>query len=174
MKRLAIDMDEVMADTLGHYLHRYNLDFHGNLTKRELTGKRPFDSIPLAHRDRVMSYFSDPHFFAGIPLMEGSQQAIGNLSRRYEIFITTAAMDVPCSFTPKFEWLAQHFPEIQPSHIVFCGDKSIIAADFLLDDNPRHFEHFRGEGLLFSAPHNLHETRYRRADTWSDVEKMLL
>ncbi len=174
MQRLAIDMDEVMADTLAHYLHRYNSEFGGSIKKADLQGKRPFDTLPLAHREQVMTYFQDPEFFANIPLMEGSQEAVAKLAKRYEIFITTAAMDVPCSFTPKFRWLARHFPEIQPSHIVFCGDKSIIAADYLLDDNLRHLENFRGEGILFTAPHNIHETRFRRADTWQDVERLLL
>jgi 5'(3')-deoxyribonucleotidase len=31
----------------------------------------------------------------------------------------------------KYEWMHEHFPFIPDSHLVFCGDKSIIAADFL-------------------------------------------
>ena len=68
-------------------------------------------------------------------------------------------MEVPTSFTAKYNWLGRHFPFIPPSHIVFCGDKSILRADFLIDDNPRQLRRFQGQGILFEAPHNIHVTR---------------
>jgi 5'(3')-deoxyribonucleotidase len=106
--------------------------------------------------------------------MPGSQEVLGELCERYEVFITTAAMDVPCSFSPKYRWLQRHFPFVSSKRIVFCGDKSIIAADFMIDDDPKHFRHFVGEGILYTAPHNVHETRFRRVDTWNDVRKLFL
>jgi 5'(3')-deoxyribonucleotidase len=90
------------------------------------------------------------------------------------VFITTAAMEVPSSFNAKFRWLARHFPFIPSSHIVFCGDKCVLAVDYLIDDNARHFERLQGEGILFTAPHNIHETRFRRVNDWFDVRKMFL
>jgi 5'(3')-deoxyribonucleotidase len=83
-------------------------------------------------------------------------------------------MDVPCSFRPKYEWLRDHFPFIPNRNIVFCGDKSIIAADYLIDDNTRQLAAFRGEGIIFTAPHNVNETRFRRVDDWRAVRKMFL
>ena len=85
------------------------------------------------------------------------------------MFIASAAMDVPCSFDAKYRWLRRHFPFIPPSHIVFCGDKSIVDADYLIDDRSRHFTRFKGEPLLFSAPHNAGETAYPRVASWKDV-----
>ena len=66
----------------------------------------------------------------------------------------TAAMEVPCSFTAKFQWLERHFPFLPPDNIVFCGNKGIIAADYLIDDNVYQLDRFRGEGILFTTPHN--------------------
>ena len=100
------------------------------------------------------------------------QYILRELAEHHDVFIATAAMDVPVSFDAKFQWLAQHFPFIPPSHIVFCGDKSIIDADDLIDDSPSHFARFRGRGILFSAPHNVHETRYLRVDCWEDVRRL--
>jgi 5'(3')-deoxyribonucleotidase len=51
---------------------------------------------------------------------------------------------------------------------------SIIAADILVDDNARHFERFLGQGLLFSAPHNLSEARYPRLNDWNDICRRFL
>ena len=59
-------------------------------------------------------------------------------------------------------------------NFVFCGDKSILNADYLIDDNAYNFDGFRGEGLLFDAPHNALETRYRRVRSWQEVAAILL
>ena len=82
-------------------------------------------------------------------------------------------MDVPSSFDAKYQWLKQHFPFVPQSHYIFCGDKSILDADFLVDDRPRHFEHFRGIGILFTAPHNAHRLAKLRANNWQDVVRIL-
>lgn len=159
---------------MAHYLALYNAEFGLNLTKEHFHGKRVFEVIDRTHVARAREYFQTASFFADIPVMSGSQEVIRELMNRYEVFITTAAMDVPCSFSPKFEWLGKHFPYIPPSNVVFCGDKSIVAADYLIDDDPRHFQRFRGEGILYTAPHNVHETKFRRANHWQDVREILL
>jgi 5'-nucleotidase len=174
MQRIAIDMDEVMADTMAHYLERYNADFGRSLTVKDLHGRHLAEVIDAAHWERAREYFEQEEFFANIPVMPGSQDVVRDLVKRYDVFITTAAMDVPCSFSAKFFWLQQHFPFIPTSNIVFCGDKSIVAADFLIDDNVRHLRNFRGEGIVYTAPHNVYETAFRRVDSWADVRKMFL
>ena len=133
-----------------------------------------FEVIREEHRPQARDYFQQETFFATIPVMPGSAAVIKALSERYEVFITTAAMDVPCSFTPKFEWLQRHFPFIPTSNIVFCGDKSIILADYLIDDNLRQLSKFHGEGIVYTAPHNVNETRFRRVNNWEDVRTLFL
>jgi 5'(3')-deoxyribonucleotidase len=90
------------------------------------------------------------------------------------VFIVTAAMDVPLSFEAKYRWCRRHFPFIPVSHLVFCGDKGVVDADYLIDDQPRHFARFKGTPLLFSAPHNARETRYPRVASWKDVRDHFL
>ena len=80
-------------------------------------------------------------------------------------------MEVPTSFAAKFRWLGRHFPFIAPSHIVFCGDKSVLATDFLIDDNPRQLRRFRGEGILYGSPSNRGVTGFRRVENWLEVER---
>ena len=172
VKRIAIDMDEVMADTMAHFLEKYNENFGVGLTTQQFQGRHVFEVIAEAHKPAARDYFQQESF--KIPVMPDSAEVVEKLTNRYEVFITTAAMDVPCSFTPKFEWLQQHFPFIPTSNIVFCGDKSIIAADFLIDDNIRHLSKFKGEGIIYTAPHNVNETRFRRVSNWRDVQAMFL
>ncbi len=174
MQRIAIDMDEVCADTMAHYLGKYNAEFSLNLTPDDFYGRRVFEVIDRAHVARAREYFQSETFFAEIPVMPDSQTVIEELMSQYEVFITTAAMDVPVSFAAKFGWLQKHFPYISPKNVVFCGDKSIIAADYLIDDDVRHFERFKGEGILYTAPHNVRETKYLRVSNWQEVRALFL
>ena len=57
MQRIAIDMDEVMADTMARYLSLYNADFNLDLTPTYFHGRRIFDAIPEEHHQRAFSYF---------------------------------------------------------------------------------------------------------------------
>lgn len=174
MERIAIDMDEVIADALERHLEWYNQEFNARLEKSDVYGNHIDQIVVAEHRSRVKDYPNDQRFFQNLPVIEDSQQVIRELSERYEIFITTAALEYPTSFTAKYEWLQEHFSFIPWTNIVFCGDKSIIAADYLIDDNVRHFRRFRGEGIIFTAPHNVHELGYRRVDTWQAVRAMFL
>ncbi len=166
--RIAIDMDEVMADALGEHVRRYNAAFGAAITPADLHGRHLEDYVPPAHR-RAAEAMLDASFFESLAPMPGCQEVVGDLNERHDVFIVTAAMDVPCSFDAKYRWLRRHFPFISPARIVFCGDKSIVEADYLIDDRARHFSMFKGRPLLFSAPHNAHEERYPRVASWADI-----
>ena len=172
MKRIAIDMDEVIADTLEKFLSVCNAELGLSLNKSDLTGRNLWDVIGREHFPTLKGFVSEQDFFADLDVMPDSQDVIRRLMERYEVFISSAAMEVPTSFAAKFDWLKLHFGFIPPSHIVFCGDKSIINADYLIDDNARHFERFRGEGLLYTAPHNMRVEGYRRVNNWLEVEAL--
>lgn len=169
-KRIAIDMDEVVADLLEKHLARYNRDFNDNVTRADLHGKRLRELRPL-HAQEILNYLAEPEFFQDLKVIEGSQAVIRDLANYYEIFITTAAMEFPTSFAAKYAWLKQHFPFLSDLNFVFCGDKSIIHADYLLDDNVRHFVRFAGQGVLFTAPHNVYEQGYMRVNNWYEVHE---
>lgn len=173
-QRIAIDMDEVMADTLAKRLAIYRSEFGEDLPRESLHGVELYEAVGEERRERVKAQLFQAGFFREIPVMEGAKEAIRDMMERYEIFIATAAMEYPHSFPEKYDWIKEHLPFFPDSHIVFCGDKSILHADFLIDDSPRHFERFSGQGILFDAPHNARETRYPRVANWSDVRKRFL
>ncbi|MEW9702511.1 5'-3'-deoxyribonucleotidase [Paenibacillus sp. SI8] len=168
MKRIAIDMDEVVADFNTKHLRVFNRDFNENLSLEDLKGTRLRELRPHL-KNEILSYLNDPTFFRDLDVMANSQEVIQELSERFEIFITTAAMEFPSSFTAKYEWLQEYFGFLNEMNFVFCGDKSIIHADYLIDDNSRHFQRFAGQGILFTSPHNMNETGYVRVNNWLEV-----
>ncbi len=169
--RIAIDMDEVMADALAEQIRRYNAAFDAALGIDDLTGRHLEECVPVEHRSMTDAMF-DASFFEDLALFPDCQDVIRELAERHDVFIVTAAMDVPLSFDAKYRWLRRHFPFIPTSNLVFCGDKSIIDADYLIDDRARHFERFRGKPLLYSAPHNAAESRYPRVSSWAEVREL--
>jgi 5'(3')-deoxyribonucleotidase len=162
-------MDEVMADTLSEHLRRYNETFDEAITPEDLQGKGLWDYAPENRRQQLRDFLDAEDFFEDLPLIEGAQEALRKLSERFEIYIATQAMTVPNSLGPKFRWLQRHFPFIPPANYVFCGNKSILLADYLIDDLPRNLQRFQGTGLLFTAPHNLTASEYVRVNDWNEV-----
>jgi 5'(3')-deoxyribonucleotidase len=173
-KIICVDMDEVIADALGEHLLRYNRDFRSNITIEDLSGRWLWEYVPAERQAALAEYMASEDFFEVLDVMPDAQRVLARLQTRYDVFIASAAMEVPKSFNAKFKWLGKHFPFIPPSRMVFCGDKSILYADYLIDDSPRQLRLFRGEGILFTSPANMGITEFRRVDNWVDVEKMFL
>jgi 5'(3')-deoxyribonucleotidase len=172
--RIAIDMDEVIVDLLPKLLRVYNEAFGERLTRDQISGCSLDEAVPDARRAAARALIDEPSFFADPEPMPGSIEVVRELCQRYDVFIASAAMEVPTSLAAKFQWLQRHLPFIPPSHLVFCGDKGIVDADFLIDDTPRHFLKFRGTGILFDAPHNRRIEGYRRVRDWADVRRLFL
>jgi 5'(3')-deoxyribonucleotidase len=173
-KRICIDMDEVMADSVAEHLLRYNRDYGDNITKADLHGKWIWDVVSLDRHPRLEEYLRSDDFFDVLEVMADAPRVLRLLQQRYEVFIASAAMEVPTSFNAKYRWLERHFPTMPSTNIVFCGDKSILRADYLIDDNPRQLRRFTGEGILYDSPHNVAVKGYRRVHNWLEIESLFL
>jgi len=169
VKRICVDMDEVMADTLAEHLRRYNQTFDEAVTPQDLAGKGLFEITPVDRRQQLRAFLDAEDFFEDLALMPGAQDVLQQLSSRFDIFIATQAMAVPNSLGSKYRWLQRHFPFIPPTQYIFCGDKSILRAEYLIDDLPKNLLRFEGQGLLYTAPHNLTATGFLRVDNWQQV-----
>ena len=110
--------------------------FDEAVTPDDLAGKGLWEVAPLDRQQQLRAFLDAEDFFEDLPLMPGAQEVLKDLSARFEIFIATQAMTVPNSLGPKYRWLQRHFPFIPPTHYVFCGNKSILRADYLIDDLP--------------------------------------
>ncbi|MEK5037598.1 5' nucleotidase, NT5C type [Sporosarcina sp. FSL K6-3457] len=173
MKRIAIDMDEVITHFSTSCLELFNKEFDENYTTEDLQGKLLVE-LDARFADTVDSYLANDSFFLDLKVIKDSQNVIQKLSSYYEIYIVTAAMEFPASLAPKYQWLKQHFSFLDDKKFVFCGDKSIIHADYLIDDTPSHLDTFSGQGILFTAPHNRDITGYTRLNNWQEVAAYFL
>lgn len=168
-QRIAIDMDEVIADVTPKFLDLYEQEFGRRLQRKDYWGKKIYG---LREEERYLrNFLHEKGFFRDLPVMPHSQEVIRELMQDYDIFITTAAMEFRTSFEDKYDWLQDHFPFISWKNFVFCGNKSIIRADYMIDDHISNLEDFKGTGLLFTASHNIHEDRFIRVDDWLQIRE---
>jgi 5'(3')-deoxyribonucleotidase len=173
MMRIAIDMDEVLADPIYKFIQLYNRDYGVPLDLILEPGNEIYQHVPEHAKDKWFDYINEKGFFLDLKPLEGSVEAVKKLQEKYDVYIVSAAMEFRNSLVDKYDWLAEHFPFITWRNIMFCGDK-IVDVDIMIDDRAKNFVGFNGRKLLFTSPHNLLLTDYERVNNWQEVLDKLL
>lgn len=171
--RIAIDMDEVLADTHHKFLILYHRDYGISMDLPQAPGKELHENLPENLQSLWEIYIHQKGFFRDIPPMKDVVETVRALQERYEVYVVSAAMQFRNSLEDKYDWLQEYFPFIPWTHILFTGHK-IVHADVMIDDRIKNFAGFNGRKLLFSSPHNLLISGYERVDCWQDVAELLL
>ncbi len=171
-KSIAIDMDGVLADVEAQFLHWYEQDYKITMTKEDLLGKSEEDAFP--EKGIIKKFASSPGFFLNVPVMHGAIEAVKSLTEKYEVYVVSAAMEFPQSLMDKRQWLEINFPFISWKSIIFCGDKSIISTDYMIDDHIKNLDYFKGGTIMFHAFHNVEYRHHTRVDNWKEVTDLLL
>jgi 5'-nucleotidase len=171
MKRIAIDMDNVIADITTAFLDSHERETSIRLTLDDINGKMEKEAFP-----KVFQWINEKGYFRNLLVVPDSQRVIKRLSEKYEIFIVSAATQFPNSLHDKMMWMEEHFPFIGWQNICLCGFKTIIKADILIDDHFKNLDFFEGETFLFTATHNVFSDngRHRRVNSWLEIEQILL
>jgi 5'(3')-deoxyribonucleotidase len=172
-QRIAIDMDEVIADTIEKFITLYKQKHSVEIALDQMAGKEFHEMLPLELINTNRKYVNEPGFFRDLPVIPDSREVVKQLCEKYDVYIVSAAMEFKNSLIDKYEWLAEHFPFIPWTNIIFCGHK-IVKVDIFIDDRIRNFMDFNGRALLYSSPHNLLLTNYERVDNWQQVAAKLL
>jgi len=171
--RIAIDMDEVIADTIDKFIELYKHQHNTVIRLDQMDGKEFNEMLPDDIKETLRQYIHQPGFFRDLKVMHGSQEVVKELCDKYDVYIVSAAMEFPNSLLDKHDWLAEHFPFISWKNIIFCGNK-IVDVQIMIDDRIRNFVGFNGRKLLFSSPHNHLVTDYERVNSWAEVADKLL
>ena len=170
-KKLLVDMDGVLANVYSQFLDFDEQEFGVRQSLESIMGKQEAEVFKNERH-----YLHTKGFFRNAPLIEGCVDVVKELNKKYELFIVSAAMEFPNSLTEKTEWLAEHFPFISWKQIVFCGLKTVIRGDIMIDDYCRNLDPFEGQTILFTQPHNfgMNNKRHTRVSSWDEVAKIFL
>lgn len=169
--KIAIDMDWVIADLMTKWINVYNEQYDDNL---KVTDIKDWD-VTLFVKPECGSKMLDipkiKNFYLDLEVVKDSIEVTKKLSERFDLYIATDAMSTPSSMKAKYLWLQKNFPHIPDRNYIFCGDKSIVKTDFLIDDALHNLEKFSGDGILFNASWNQNNNNFIRVYSWKDIEK---
>ena len=163
-------MDGVIADTVANFISWYQRDTGVRIGRDAFEGKPEVEALP---GNAVRKYVYSPGFFRSVPVMEGAQEAVLELTKNFDVYIVSAATEFPQSLHEKYEWLREHFPFISWKHMIFCGDKSVIGTDYMIDDHVRNLDVCKGKALMFTAGHNAGINHHSRVNSWKEVVDFL-
>ena len=169
-----IDMDEVIADTYGAHIEIYNAEFDQQLNIQSCLGSEVWQKVPVEHQESIRQHARRRGFFRGLQPITDSQDIVKELSKKYEVYIASAAMEYPNSLEEKSKWLDEYFPFLPWKKRILCGDKRILFGDVLIDDRSYNLESFQGRTILFTSPHNVNSNGYERANNWLEIGDKLL
>ncbi|TAM93615.1 MAG: 5'(3')-deoxyribonucleotidase [Chitinophagaceae bacterium] len=174
MLTLAIDMDEVLADAAKKLKAWYYRDYGKTFEDEEVKGKDLKEAVIPEHFSLFRKYCNTPGFFRDLEVMPDAQEVLKELNKQYEVYIVSAAVEFPNSLKDKYDWIMENLSFITWRQICFCGSKSIVQTDIMIDDRVRNFKDFKGRKLLYSAHHNIFETNYERVNNWKEIRQLLL
>jgi len=118
------------------------------------------------HNKKFKDY-KDEGFFRGLPEINGMQDAISALERKYDIFfLTTAPWSSPRAWKEKREWVEDKFGDRFKKKIIMTHRKDMIYGDYLVDDRTANgAKDFKGEHIHFGT---------KKFPDWEAVLKYLL
>jgi 5'(3')-deoxyribonucleotidase len=171
MKRILVDMDGVLADVYPRFIELYEEETGLLKSIDEMIGLKEGEAFPELFR-----WVETPGFFRTIPVMADSQRVLKLLNDAYEIIIISMATEFPVSLTDKQLWMNENFPFISWKQVVFCGNKSLIPADLMIDDHFKNLDNFKGETIMYIQPHNINASDHlhKTVSSWAEIEKLLL
>nr|MCU0368226.1 5'(3')-deoxyribonucleotidase [Cyclobacteriaceae bacterium] len=109
MKRLIVDMDDVLADATGQFIKYYEKEFGVRVSRESMHHKPEMERFPDNH-EAVYNFTFRKDFFRKMEVNPHSQEVMKELNIKYEVFIVSSAMEFPNSLPEKLEWLNEHFP----------------------------------------------------------------
>ena len=178
MSTILVDVDGVVADTHVSWLVRYNRDFNDDLTPSEITRWAMHEFVKPECDKKIYDYLSLPDFYDDCPPIAGAMWGIVALRAfgHRVVFVSAGLHENKVIWLAKLGFLRE-FPyknDPRPTtakDIILANDKSLIRADYMIDDREANFDGFVGEGLLFTQPWNQDSNYKYRMNDWCDIIK---
>ena len=144
MKRILVDMDNILVDILPTWLKRYNWLADDRLTIDQITGWKIDQFIKPGCSDQLYSALDEPDFFRFLPPFDGAIEAMKNLEAAGLCpVVCTAMTSAPHAIMNKAQWVKRHLPSFDlDKQFIVCGPKHTLLCDGIIDDKPSTLVNF--------------------------------
>lgn len=167
--RIGVDVDDVLYNCNQHALDRLSEENSCSpMSIYDISGWGPSGST----LDARIKYFSQVDFVQNQPIFPGAQEFIKELTKRGEVFFTTAVGGSCMSV--RAERLMQDFPEVPERNIMIGARKDLLSLDFLLDDGAHNILASSAKyPVLFRRPWNDRLTGLLSVNSFDDFLRLV-
>lgn len=183
MKRLMIDVDDVIVDYHG-YLGLVNEFLKSNYTINDVKSYYIQDLVPENLREKFTEFFITKNIYDYSKIHSDCVETIKELNEKYDIYSAYVFRDnisySADSLKHKFEFLLKNLPFLDPNKFTFQTNKSILNCEIKIDDKMENLKNAEIK-LLYTAYHNenisddeLRKENIIRVNNWKEIRKILL
>lgn len=166
---LLIDMDGVMADTMGG-MFDYVEKHYGHSLAHEDVIDYWFSSMP-EKKDDIMAAMRSEGFYRNLDVITGAVRGIRRLREEFNgnVYVCSAPMaGLDSCETEKRDWLAEHFDDEFARNAIITPDKTLVPGRVIVEDNP-NISGGVWRPVMFDQPYN-RMTAFPRMYGWSDLK----
>ena len=160
IKRIIMDLDEVVVDFIEPLIAEYNRRYSSDITIEDITQwALPADMCAI---------FRERNFFINLIPYPESIRALELLrARGHEVIIATSPSGDPHIAEQKLTWCQDFLPGFP---VVITERKDILKGDMMVDDCVEHLRNFDGIRVIMDRPWNRNEAvRGYRAWDWDEI-----
>jgi len=188
---IAIDLDDVLANSLQSFVDFYNEKYNGDLKCEDFTAftLNEIKGMPLDEEAKLLTEYDESKYYDQIMPMKNAKETIQKLSQNNKLVIVTSRPDKKEEKTKK--WLKQHIGDFAEVHFMrqtYSGKNKTktkgeickeIGAEYLIEDNLDYAKSCIEKGvkvLLFDYPWNQEENLnplITRVKSWEEILRKL-
>lgn len=190
--KIAIDVDEVLAEYQNGFIEFHNKYYGTNLKRHHFAKSYKLEDAWGGTEDEAIDkvyHFYQTKDFKKMEPVPGAIEAVRKLAQKHDLFVVTSRQNFASPVT--LEWLDKHFPDTF-SGILFANhfakegapkDKSEICkeigAELLIDDSLTYAKDCAKKGIkvkLFDRPWNQTENlpkNIQRVFSWQEILKII-
>ena len=178
MKRLIVDMDNVLNNMAERLVREFNKTFGTNFSIVDITSYRFYENfgvdLEVGH-NFTRTLFNWPGFWLSLEPQPNSTIIMRKLNDIFDIYVVTTPFKRSRNcFAEKVDWLNKYFPFIGEEKLVFTYNKGLIKGDIIIDDHPTNLSNFVGNTIVFDYPFNKEFKADFRSDNWIEIGQFLI
>jgi len=170
---VAVDVDEVCANLIDIWLGLYNRDYNDNLIFPNLVEWNIAKFVKPECGEKIYEYLDDPSTYDNVKPSVGALEGVREIRKMGHrvVFVTSSPI---ASSGRKFKWLKDNHFHVSLKDYIEMSDKSLLLADFLIDDRYENASEFTGEGWLLTRPWNKRYAYDMRVNNWPEFTDIII
>lgn len=165
-ERLLLDMDGVLADTMGGVFSRLDEMGYDHVTHADID-EYWFKGAPV-EASVMLDIMREPNFFIYLDVITGAVRAVNRLRDKYDVVVCSAPMSgSPDCEEDKRDWLECYFDREFAERAIITTDKAQVLGKAIIEDNP--YIEVPYEVIMFDQAWNK-DRQGHRMNGWHDLK----